>query len=533
MRGCPRTGVASVLAGLVLVAIGLAGATPPAAGADPYEGAPPYLKPLTARASVEPLVTVGQVLPQIEGPEGAWYRFVGRPDGLAVFALVATDSAPVRTYGPWKDTPGKPRLVVLVNHELHSGEGGPVGPLPRGARVSEILLDWRRPRYIPPPLGRYRLYAAAGRCAIERVFTGDEPLRVEPVTRGFSKFCSGFLADSLAGFDPPIYLLGEEDRAPATFDPRGGLAWAIVDGSAYALPRLGRAEWENIVVAPFTHASTVLFGLEDASEADAVSQLYMYVGTKQPDADDPLTRNGLHGGRLYVLCGDDPRRNSEAAWSVRGDTLAMHWAPLEWDVTDAELDAASRAAGAFEFVRLEDGDPDPRRPGFLYFVTTGRTASDNPRGRLYRLQFDPDAPAEGARLTILLDGSEGVVHPDNIDVNRHGQIAIQEDPGGRLSDPDFDRDASIWIYEIEDGAVSRIATMDRDAAGRHARSADKHNAIDRDTDTPGSWESSGIVDVSAILGRGAWLCTVQAPSLRIAPVDETVEGGQVLLLRYR
>jgi hypothetical protein len=375
--------------------------------------------------------------------------------------------------------------------------------------------------------------AVSGRPAIERVFAGEDAQPVEPVKRGFSKFCSAFLADEAVGFDRPILLLGEESPAPHTFDERGPQAWAVFDGAAYALPRLGRAEWENIVAAPGTDSVTVLFGLEDASGTGLDSQLYMYVGVKWPEAEDALVRNGLRGGRIHVLCADDSARGSEAALERRGESTPVHWSALEWDLTDVEFDRASRRAGAFGFVRIEDGACDPREAGVFYFVSTGMPGTANPSGRLYRLLFDPASPAGGGSLEILLDGSEGVVHPDNIGMNRAGQIAIQEDPGTTLQDRGLQRDSSIWIYDTRDASLVRIATMDREAARQHALAADPGNRVDAKEDYPGSWESSGIIDASAIFGRGAWICTVQAPSLRIVPVEETVHGGQVLELIYR
>ena len=501
-----------------------------AAAEDPYAEAPSYLRALSARVTIQPLLTVGQTLPLTGGDEGQTFRFVGRPDGLGIYPLLDPAAEGDEKAKPKK---GQTRFVLIVAHELGEDEGGPAGPLPRGARLSEILLDWSRARYLPRPFSVPRLFAASGRPAIERVFTGDDPELVEPVTRGFAKFCSGFLADDRVGFDRPVFLTGEESDGPHTFDPRGGQVWAVVEGSAFALPRFGRAAWENVVVAPFTDTRTVAFGLEDASAPGQDSQLYLYLGEKQPEADDVLARNGLRGGRVHVLCPDDSARGSEAAFRTRGDSLAVHWAELEWDLSDSDFEAAARAAGAFQFIRIEDGALDPKMPGRLYFATTGKAGSANPRGRLYRLRFDPESPLAGAWLDILLDGTEGVVHPDNVGVNGDGQIAIQEDPGEGLRDLGLPRDSSIWIYDVRDGELARIATMDREAARIHALAADPANEIVAQEDYPGSWESSGIVDASALLGRGTWICSVQAPSLRVAPAGQLVAGGQILRITYR
>jgi hypothetical protein len=44
-------------------------------------------------------------------------------------------------------------------------------------------------------------------------------------------------------------------------------------------------------------------------------------------------------------------------------------------------------------------------------------------------------PAQGGTLTLLLDGSEGLVSPDNVDIDRKGNILIQEDPGNNPTSP--------------------------------------------------------------------------------------------------
>jgi hypothetical protein len=53
------------------------------------------------------------------------------------------------------------------------------------------------------------------------------------------------------------------------------------------------------------------------------------------------------------------------------------------------------------------------------------------------------------------------------------------------------------------------------------------------SDENGGWEFSGVVDAEAVLGRGSWLLNVQAHSLRIAPTNETVEGGQILHMVWK
>ena len=485
---------------------------------DPYAAAPSYLRSISGRCSVGPLLTVGQMVPGASGQ--GWFRVLGVPDGMGL-----------RAEAPGPD--GKRHARLLVNHEWAATVGLPAGPLPAGARVSEFTLEASGERLRPMVID--------GQWAIQHVLAQEPPVPVDPVTHGLAKLCSAFWADERVGFDPPLFLNGEEAPGAETFDGRGGQAWALGNGTAAAFPRLGRAMWENVVVAPFTGQTTMVFGLEDGPDAgDGLhSQLYLYLGSKRPGDPDPLAANGLRGGMLYVACSEDAAHNSEATLQGRSQSTRIRWLPVPWDATDAELDHEAGIAGAFAFVRIEDGACDPVEPGHLYFVTTGKLPRENQppscneRGRVYHFEFDPKNPLAGGTLTILLDGTNGIVAPDNVDVNRHGQLAILEDPGHDLKKLGLPRDASVWMYDLHSARLDRIATMNRGAAVHHALHADPANTNDAKADGPGMWETSGIIDAEPFLGRGAWLLTVQAHSLRIDPAPETVQGGQILWLRWR
>ncbi len=516
-----RPGSARILACLVVplaLAVNACGAFLGGDGAsapDPYADAPPYVRAVhPGTTSIRPLITTGERVPLTGGRAGERFQFVGIPDGLGL-RRARSD-----------------RFILLVNHEIAYPLGGPAGPLPGGARISELRLAKRR------HAGQQALQVLTGKPAIEEIFRGEPPARVPPGTRRLTKLCSGFLADRAVGFDRPIFLNGEEetDWEKPTFDEGGPSGFATIGGSTYQLPRVGRAPWENLVVAPGTGRRTVIFALDDGPEKGngLHSQLHLYVGTKDARARHPLSRNGLDSGTLYVLVSADPSRASEESFTEKGATLSARWAEVDWRLTARELEAASRSAGSFLFARLEDGATDPSAPGVLYFATTGdNDAPFNPRGRFYRLRFDPEDPTGPALLTLLLDGSEGIVNPDNIDVNGHGEIAICEDP--QFDDPDEGpgRDASLWIYEIASGRLARVAEVDRAAAKRHALAAGPRNAVVPEKDAPGRWEFSGVIDAEEALGRGAWLLDVQAHGLRIAPESDTVEGGQILQLNWK
>ena len=502
---------------LMLPAASLVSAGPPAAPAakppargDAYASAPAYLKPAHPNTWIAPILTAGQRVPAT-GSAGD-YLVVGIPDGLGLIRR-------------------GDRLVLLSNHELGQSQGAAAGPLPGGARVSEYTLA------LAQDASPGRVRAESGRPAIERLVEGDTARPVAPGTRRIAKLCSATLGDARVGFDRPIFMTGEESGGADTFDGRGGQAFAVYEGTARALPRLGRFRKENQVPVPFTGAKTVVFGLEDGPYQGTAlfSQLYMYVGEKRPGAADPMSVNGLDNGSLYVFVANDTAVHGEAQFKAKGASLPGRWVPVDWRIDDRALEAAAQAANAFDFARIEDGAANPVRGGELWFATTGGAGSAfNRNGRIYRLTFDAERPTASATLTLVLDGSEGIVSPDNMDLNRHGELAICEDPVYDLkADLGLDRDARLWIYDIASGALTPVAEIDRVAARKHALAADRGNSSVPEFDVPGGWEVSGVVDAEEHLGRGAWILDVQAHSLRIAPIAETVTGGQYLQLVWR
>ncbi|MHB8999923.1 MAG: phytase, partial [Thermoanaerobaculia bacterium] len=116
-------------------------------------------------------------------------------------------------------------------------------------------------------------------------------------------------------------------------------------------------------------------------------------------------------------------------------------------------------------------------------------------------------PARGGSIDMLLDGTEGQHMLDNMTVTKRGQILLQEDPG---SQPYL---ARIWRYDIARDALCEIAHHD---PARFTVGADAFLTQDE--------ESSGIIDVSEILGEGWFLGDVQA---HYQHADSAlVEGGQ-------
>ncbi|OLD15367.1 MAG: hypothetical protein DMG86_11700 [Acidobacteria bacterium] len=408
---------------------------------DPYANAPAYVKTVAGGGVkvIQPLVTTGQQVP-LAGSTSQKYLFVGIPDGMGVYSTNQGSKV-----GQFK---------LTVNHELRPTQGVPFGTLPGGARISELSVGYQIKGSTPS------LTVNDGKLVFTQVFgprTDGTYGEIVAPTRGFGRFCSATLGFDAVGFDRPIHLTGEENGAPNNFYGDGSVATATFDGAVHVLPDIGKADWENVVPVPFTNEKTVLILDEDGGALD--SQVYMYVGTKDPSSSDPLQKNGLVGGS----------------------------------------------------------------PG-----------SVNPYGHLYKMQFDPQNPTGTTQLTMLLDGSEGIVSPDNVDVNRHGEIIILEDPNYNLAaDLNLTRDTSMWLYDTNTAKLTRVAEMNRSAAVAHALAADPLNTDVASTDIPGGWEFSGVIDMEDLLGRGSWLVNVQAHSLRINPSKSTVEGGQIFYVQVK
>lgn len=269
---------------------------------DPYSSAPAYAKPVSNKTSLKPIVTTGQQVPLLGGAPGEMFLFRGIPDGMGA-------------------RPSGDALKLLVNHEFRNNVGTPFGTLPNGARVSEFALDFTT--------GGAKASASvrSGKYEFTHIYSGETLTEIVAPPRGLSRLCSAFLADERVGFDRPIFFHAEKNAPPLTFDGLGGIPIADVDGVAYTMPWMGHGELENVVAVPGTGSKTVVFLLEDAGTL--TSQVYMWVGEKLEGAGDPLSRNGLKNGTMYVLAGDDAALNSEATFTTEGATAAAHVQPRE------------------------------------------------------------------------------------------------------------------------------------------------------------------------------------------------------------
>ena len=377
--------------------------------------------------------------------------------------------------GWYESSPGV--IEVFFNHELHPDYD------PSGSRVSHVTLD-----------------ADGEVTAAEYVVDGTE---------GYEWFCSSTL-EILDGV--PWYLTGEESK----HSPRKGTAVAIdaSTGALHETPWYGHLGHENVV--PVDGLSRAFLGLSEDGFGE-FSQFYAYLANSFAGALDGSE------GSLRVWVPDEPVKDGNPSDDDldKGESMAGHFAriPEAEEVVPRELEKLVQSMGAFDFNRIEDQIDDPNAPGTIYFAETGRANQEVTHGRIYRLEVDPAHPRH-ATLSVVLDAAAGddLVQPDNLGIS-DAAIVIQEDRNWKGSG--YNR---VLVYDLATGTLTSVARTDPDQA-----------IVDEKG--PGAWESSGVVDASAMFGPGWWLLDVQAhytemsvPDQSLEPDSAIGEGGQLTLV---
>jgi len=308
---------------------------------------------------------------------------------------------------------------------------------------------------------------------------------------------------------------------------------------------MGRHNHENSVAVPGYGYPVVLSG-DDTFNAPS-SQLYLYTAA---DADAVWEDQG----QLFAFVSSDPAVNDYGDL-LPGSSVSGSFILVPDDVARGDqngLETWSNDNNVFQFIRVEDLAYDRNTPNVVYFADTGEpraipdantgrlrrgpsgTQGPYPNGRIFKMVLDPSDPLVVNSLEVLIDGdalgaaSAGVLslihNPDNVETTPWS-LMIQEDPGGQNSyaaDDPNGTTARIWRYDLGTGELSVVAKVDQ-SADPSARQ--------------GNWESTGIVDASALFGRGAFLVNIQAHSLWLEtqPGGSNFvfkrEGGQMLLLR--
>jgi hypothetical protein len=490
----------------------------------------PYVLPVTAGVSTIAILTAGDSI--------GGYRMVGIPDGA----------------GAWKES--STTFNVVVNHELGEGKGVPRAHGSAGAFVSRWVIESTTGKVLS---GRDHLTGPTD------VKTWDGTKFVAGTT-AFNRLCSADLAsknayflDGLAGTAHRIFLSGEETSPPSSAD-HGRLFAHILTGqeknTSYELPRLGKMAFENALASPFRQLKTIVMLNDDANRETSItsdnvcraspgatgckeppSELAVYIGTKQ-NHGNTIDRAGLTNGNFYgvrvkvndvVVTGENkefvlgtaaPAINSARFELVNlGDVAGKTGVEIQDELLDSQ---------AMQFIRIEDGawDPRPGKERDYYFVTTGRLDKDASKwlpSRLWRVSFDDIAqPENGGTITMLLtnqffSGADTTpdLDPDyqmldNMTIDRLGRIVLQEDVGNNK------RLGRIYVYGIDSGKLVQVAAHNSKFFGGNATTNPSFLTSDE--------ESSGIIDISHIVGDGWFALSVQ--NHRASSDPELVEGGQ-------
>ena len=510
---------------------------------DPVTGTDPQY-------NIIPLLTVGDEVPLLQGDFGNFttsadktFAMAGIPDGLGIsetedgyyvwmnHELAATEEVEDPATGGSTpsnqgDVPQTDVIEVPITSDISSTVDGQI----QGSRVSlwQFDKDWNAIGgknlidTVVDSTGTYELNLDTGE------YVSTEPN--SDATLSFSRFCSGYLADS--GFvGGPVWFAPEESGD-------SGRGFAVTpDGTAQSIEGLGRYSKENVVSASQYRADnseqTVLISTEDYADGE----VYMYVG--QQTEEDP---NGFENGDLYVLRVD----GYDFETIPEGESFKATWTPVPEDIAlNPDGTVLSNWVNAEDhstnFQRPEDIAEDPNNPGSFYFATTGtqeKPGGDvedeadnaatpeeaaNPYGKLYHLSLNPDdptAPVEDFKMVHEGGFGNGVSY-DNITVDSNGNVLIQEDEtafGGDVMKAE-NRDAGIWSYNIDSDEATFITKLDESAAG----------AQFNDPQEPGEWESSGIIEVDP--GESSYLFDVQAHTVEDPDVlgGNYAEGGQLIL----
>jgi len=501
----------------------------------------------------------------ITGPSTSYEPFVTPAAGhedIKIYSIV-TAAKNARTFGGYFHTGspdgtaaydnGNGTFTILVNHEIPYIPSFTIPPqfgafissftneqrlLAHGGKGSHVA-KWvvNKPDHATDPLK-----VISGEDLIQSVFVWDEGggAYVASVAENFQVLCSSDMAPQSAFFNSStgrgsqvkLYLTGEEfppfDVAQTVVDEigfvtraqvvaqapdldfarlDGGRAFAVeVDGpnagTARELPAFGNMNFENAVASPFEQEKTVVVLSDDENPG----QVYLYVGTKNNSGSLEIDKAGLTNGSLYGMSVNG--QLNEAGVSSGNAVAFVDFGDVkskDWD----ELESMSDANSVTRFSKPEDVAWDTQNPNRFYFVTSGGANG----ARLWRVTLGSIAnPQNGGTIEILADESltPGAEYSgfDNIACDFKGDVFIQEDGSGSALDL-----SRVWKYDASEGTMTVIA--------HHNPKFFKDNG--QGEFLSDEQETSGILDLSAVLGEGWYLLT----SMAHAPVAPGAPNKQL------
>ena len=287
----------------------------------------------------------------------------------------------------------------------------------------------------------------------------------------FARQCSGTMWErDIHGGSSDLYLSASENF---NYDVKGIDPYAPATPTAdFGLDALGEFHWENAVPLPRDayNGRTVIIGGDDDS-SNSLGQVTLYY-SDNGDGD-------LNNGSIYVLkatqvsdgAGGVVDADSSTIYTEEnldfGVTYGVEFVEIEngADMTREEMENASIAVNALQFMRVEDvdyqkGSDDNNRN--LYFAVTGRgpgRGTFNDWGTVYKLELDDDSPMTG-QLTQIISGNTdtnnmdgnlpSLQSPDNICVTENF-VYTQEDPNS------FSRGHTAYIYQSDlNGNATRV-----------------------------------------------------------------------------
>jgi hypothetical protein len=436
---------------------------------------PPYLVPTASGVVVDPILSTSDVVPSGQAPP---YQMSGIPDGLGAYANHGKSGHDGRH--------GKRTYTVLMNHEL--GVTFPGTPPGVNARISKLKIDARTNSVL----------------SAKYAFTGLE---------GFERFCSATLA---LVHGKPWYFTGEEaingiPPAPPAGHDGSSIAMNAATGQWFETAHFGHLQHENVVPAKLS--KWFFLTTDDDFRAGFDAYLYAYIA----DSFRAAISGDQSKGSLYVWKADNAMDSTQIH---KGQTLTGRFVPISQaeNANSVTLKQAAAARGAFKFDRLEDAALYKHKAGRFFFADTGKRPRTI-RGRIYQFDVKPGDPTR-ASLKLLLDGDAGddLYNPDNLDTAK-GRIVFQEDRESEFRDPPSAGGyGRVMVYDLKTGALQSVARVNTPPTLR-----------------PGTWESSGVINASKILGKGWWLLDVQAhsttaaqPGPTLAPNSSSGEDGQLL-----
>jgi hypothetical protein len=450
----------------------------------------PFLVGTAPGVVVDPILSTGDIVPNGQTPA---YQMSGIPDGLGAYANKS------RGYGSDKGRGKLPRtFTVLMNHEL--GRSFPNNPPGVDTRISRLRID-RATRDV---------YEA------KYLFTGLE---------GYERFCSATLR--IVG-GKPFYFTGEEaipmaNQPPGPAHDGSSIVMNAETGRYTDTAHFGHLQHENVV--PLRLSKWVFLTTDDDFRAGQPAYLYAYIASS--------FKRAVAGtqGSLYVWKADNPAETGNAT-AAKGESIPGHFVPITQaeNANDVTLKAAATAKGAFKFDRLEDAAAVRGDDSRVYVADTGK-APATLRGRVYQLDFDRGHPKR-ATLKMILNGdapdNDDIYNPDNMDASDR-VLMIQEDREAAFRGPAFSGGyGRVMEYRFSDGRLRSVARVNT-PPGSPPNPENCTNCL------PGTWESSGIIDASRVLGQNWWLLDVQAhnstapqPGPTLAPNSSTGENGQLL-----